>query len=917
MPLKAYIEHKAVIAYLRKVDRLKESADRESGQIEHEVRFLFPSDYDQENEDAQTLLEQKYEVASQNKSIKLYRGVSHQLFGHHNGRIRLKEKKLSDYNLYTTALDTYPFFATYLIELSRELINKHQRAHYLLAHLDESFSFDGNLEEQFNEISDIHIHLGAAMDFHYRIHEVLKAPESYDKIENHFEPQEHSLDKPARVFKRYMFKFMSIFESAIIAYYLKIESEYILDDVWNALQKLFDNNISEHELEDTVEQLMSNLQSIRNKNFPKEYLEYEENPVEHLLLVEAINYFNIDNEKIYNPKKGDKALVVYIMKKYLLEENKQSYRIIESYLLMRNIFKSTLFQQHRRSGFGYFTSYSRNKIKKETHASLKHILQSIFHPEISSNAELRISVAENSSDLHRWFVDLHQTINEINREVDEESGIQYKVKTIFHLIKQKEPNSDGVRYAKSRERYKADAFVLSQFLTKQGVRYYNDSMNGKAKNKNVVDLAYQYFHGIDGASNELYTPPEVFAPVYSFFKNSVISSGFAIDSDECVELPKRVDLQYTFHVGEEYRDIISGVRSIFEAIIFLNLKDEDRLGHAVALGIDPKILLEDRKHITLTKGEYMDNLVFLYYMLSMSNNPPYSLEEIRSIVEQLGNEIYGNVSNKIGRTFTIDDYIAAWLLRRNCPLQVEKIIRDIGYSTIEEKVTSEVYDSSHVKSRGNYETAWNLKLFLTENVNDSQTFLDLYSCNGFESSYLKASLPDFFYKGSEENEPLKRYLSIRNNQKAYVLYWAYASNDKEVMSHYSSFYEGNILFPEKVYEYLQDFVMEKYVARRDIVVEILPTSNLLITSIGKYENHPFLRLHSPKEITPNSFNIRTKKIKLALGTDDPGIHGTSLMMEYHILNDIISKKYSKRIAEKYLKELANFSNYLFEKGRKG
>jgi adenosine deaminase len=901
MPLKVIVEHKAHIAYLRKVDRLKDNdgayciaTNVES--LEDEVRYLFPSDYDQENEDAENFLHRKYkDNKGKIDSTKIYRDIAHKIFGHHNGRIKLKESQLEHYNLYTTSLDTYVFFATYLMELSKELVDEHQRLNYLMAHLDESFSFDGNLEEKFTKISDIHIHLGAALDFHYRIHEVLKNPNDYNEIENHFEPQEHTLDKPAKVFQRRMYILMSLYESAIIEYYLQADSsnEDRLYAVWDTMQLLFDEKSSSLEIENTLSSRMTEFTSPRATTFDRQNLEYEHDIVNKGLLHGALDYFNEDDKQGYEPKKGDKALLVYMTQKLFSEDNNTLiYRMIEGYFIMRNIFKSVIYQQHRRSGFGYFTSYSRNSMKKATNNNLKHIFNSILHPEIATNAEIRIGPPKDASTLHNWFITLHRTVHELKKEL-ETSEIEYNIKTIFHLLKKKSKPQERVRYAANRETYKHNTYVLNQFLTDRSTRYYKDDR------KRIIDLAYRYFHGIDAASNELNVPPEVFAPVYSFFKNSVISSGFAIATDECVELPKRIDLQYTYHVGEEYRDIVSGVRAIFEAIIFLNLKDEDRLGHAVALGIDPALFLNSRKHITLTKGEYMDNLIFIYYIFNTCDTPLCSLEEIRSNIEQLGNDIYGDVSNEIGRSFTIDDYIAGWLLRRNCPLQIDTVIKNIGYETIQ---------SSGSKI---YETAWKFKQFIKEN----ETFLDTYVNDGFERAYLKASLPDFFNHTTEENEPIKRYLSIRNSQKAYVLYWAYATMDEK--SEYNKFYDGNVTFPLDVYEYLQDYVMENYVAKRDVVIEILPTSNLLITPIGKYENHPFLRLNPPLEIVPNKFNIRTKKIKIALGTDDPGIHGTSLMMEYHILNDIIAKKYDKRIAEKYLKTLAEFGNYLFEKGRKG
>ena len=35
---------------------------------------------------------------------------------------------------------------------------------------------------------------------------------------------------------------------------------------------------------------------------------------------------------------------------------------------------------------------------------------------------------------------------------------------------------------------------------------------------------------------------------------------------------KELNIKYSYHVGEEFRDILTGLRNIFEAVIFLDLK---------------------------------------------------------------------------------------------------------------------------------------------------------------------------------------------------------------------------------------------------------------------------------------------------------------------------------------------------------
>ena len=87
--------------------------------------------------------------------------------------------------------------------------------------------------------------------------------------------------------------------------------------------------------------------------------------------------------------------------------------------------------------------------------------------------------------------------------------------------------------------------------------------------------------GIDAASPEIWCRPEVFAQAFRFLKNHWVESGrFPFAETECSTLLA------TYHVGEDFLDILDGLRAIDEAILFLNLRCGDRLGHALALGVD-------------------------------------------------------------------------------------------------------------------------------------------------------------------------------------------------------------------------------------------------------------------------------------------------------------------------------------------
>lgn len=82
----------------------------------------------------------------------------------------------------------------------------------------------------------------------------------------------------------------------------------------------------------------------------------------------------------------------------------------------------------------------------------------------------------------------------------------------------------------------------------------------------------RWIRGVDGAANELDAPPEVFS---SIFRQA-----------------ERVGLGHrSYHVGEDFPHLLTGLRSMLDAIELLNLRNGSRIGHGTALGIDPALWL--------------------------------------------------------------------------------------------------------------------------------------------------------------------------------------------------------------------------------------------------------------------------------------------------------------------------------------
>lgn len=82
----------------------------------------------------------------------------------------------------------------------------------------------------------------------------------------------------------------------------------------------------------------------------------------------------------------------------------------------------------------------------------------------------------------------------------------------------------------------------------------------------------RWLRGVDGAANELHAAPEVFASVFRQAERAGLS-------------------HRSFHVGEDFPHLLTGLRHMLDALVLLNLRDGARIGHGTALGIDPALWL--------------------------------------------------------------------------------------------------------------------------------------------------------------------------------------------------------------------------------------------------------------------------------------------------------------------------------------
>ncbi|MBE9578342.1 hypothetical protein [Moraxella lacunata] len=299
---------------------------------------------------------------------------------------------------------------------------------------------------------------------------------------------------------------------------------------------------------------------------------------------------------------------------------------------------------------------------------------------------------------------------------------------------------------------------------------------------------------VDAASNELETPPEVLAPVFRYCRHQGIK-------------------HFTYHAGEDFEHLIGGIRAIHEAIEFLPLQNGDRIGHATAIGISPKLWLNNTPEgLILKKGDWLDNLLFVWQMILSHHLKGFNLLELENHIYQLYAEIYDGI-------YITDDQG-----------------NDIG--------------ATHL----------NLNLIYL----------------AYTYRYLDPEKVSIFL--NKENHQLyeKEYLHLRTlNTKALRLAHITWFNDI-VRARRDLLFQTNMDFSAKQLLKLQQCI-QKSIADKKIVIESLPTSNVRISHYKSlHEHHIFRWLHIKGRAVDGDARMR-----IVLGSDDPGIFATDLRGEYY------------------------------------
>ena len=311
---------------------------------------------------------------------------------------------------------------------------------------------------------------------------------------------------------------------------------------------------------------------------------------------------------------------------------------------------------------------------------------------------------------------------------------------------------------------------------------------------------HTWVRGVDAAANELHAPPDIFAPVFRVCHRAGLT-------------------RRTYHAGEDFRHLLSGIATIWEALELLDLRNGDRIGHGTAMGISPRLWLGRMPaSLTLPRGEWMIGVLAAWQLLR-------DVPEMQASVHRLQRELENIAYQIFQRALTVFD--------------LERVMSLRGLSRLD------------------------LMRHLTRVEDVPQEPLSEYWRGEFE----------------------RVRFACEEHPQAVELLWKWLS-DPDVQKRANEFIskEADFLNAES-YVLLQQALM-RHVAKRSVLIETLPSSNVRISQYHHIDEHHSLRWMR----IPGYVEEGDPEIMVCLGSDDPGIFAADIETELYLLYVAIRKK---------------------------
>lgn len=510
-------------------------------------------------------------------------------------------------------------------------------------------------------------------------------------------------------------------------------------------------------------------------------------------------------------------------------------RVFLCYLRIKNEYFRNKLQTTGMSGLSFFREYFRKaasalNVRKEDGQKRRLVSLGTFRNQLHcadlEKLEIKISppvyddrsveVSECRHEIAKQLLELFRTYLSAMKEVDRQSRRIPTLGVVYHMIRQnmydspsdmcwlvKTAGTPGDTVSCLRRQCEAFVEALQQLL------------------REVPNLS-EYVVGLDVASEELHAEPWIYAPVYRKARNRY--NTYPVQPDTGYPMQ---NLGFTYHVGEDYHHVISGLRHIDEVLTHFGYKAGDRLGHATSLHVDMAEWLHSNEITSIPTIEHFENLLWLWSLCSEdAGRLGEYLPGLEKEIMSLASELYYNIKGLSPYVFWRAYYKKFSVLSPDFCEKMERLYLDsedsgAGFLQSEEPPDAQRSFCARVRYTGGQACG----LHSGDNVWDTEKLLLTYYCPMYERHYRR---PRFVSNGVDK----------------------------------LPFFQA-----------VQSYMREK-VQNMGVYVEINPTSNLMIGDISGLTNYKILDLND-RIISEQP----TSSILLSVNSDDPLVFNTNIENE--------------------------------------
>lgn len=523
--------------------------------------------------------------------------------------------------------------------------------------------------------------------------------------------------------------------------------------------------------------------------------------------------------------------------------------IVRSYMVMsRNI------------GLSNFIDFYNAKPRHAAHR------QPTYHHEIArglvgtgvESINIKIGGRDKATAYRKEIIEISRSIIVQNKKFYRNIGLNMSnIQFTVHFIRQVDPHEQSNEPPSAppghyiyRKKLLKEALALEEFLYNPSLHMVSPEELGlsceevEAGDINLSNMVT----AIDAAGRETATPPEVYAPVFRYLRRRVVdTTQFRLRGKAVGVIGERHRrLRIAVHAGEDFPSLLTGIRRVDETIRYYDMGPGDSLGHGLAIGINPADFRQLGPPNVMTWGELIDDLVWLRQRLIDISSLWKDAIGQAMIVDGLARRLWEQFMLKYYKgnvdfpsiSFDPDIWYRAWELRRHCPL----------VSPFEE-----------LPSLYEYSTCNKLQHQSNTDLDNAAVAHHLYASSSSYRHCLSKTISGIKFDGTQGDD--------------------LSSLLRDIIKFTGS---------DDLLEAIQDYIID-LCRKREIYVEVCPTSNIVIGYFDSYSQHPLFRWR-PVESGDlragerfNRFGIRHGPIKICINTDDPGIFATSLENELSLI----------------------------------